>query len=163
MANLPPSSEGSHGWSPEALALAAQAKVLSGNKLEQLVVRLQRNTGRPSEQCWRFVIQYGLKGRVANRRWADEEVDFVREEIVKRSVDEIAKKLGRTPQSVRSMCRGIASEYERFAATSSLWRVLQERCIYERTKFVSGSSRDGCKPPFRHTAEGVPTPSLPNR
>jgi DNA-binding transcriptional MerR regulator len=103
MANLPPSSEGSHGWSPEALALAAQAKVLSGNKLEQLVVRLQRNTGRPSEQCWRFVIQYGLKGRVANRRWTDEEVEFVREEIVKRSVDEIAKKLGRTPQSVRSM------------------------------------------------------------
>jgi hypothetical protein len=103
MVNLPPSSEGSQGWSPEALALAAQAKVLSGNKLEQLVVRLQRNTGRPSEQCWRFVIQYGLKGRVANRRWADEEVDFVREEIVKRSVDEIAKKLGRTPKSVRSM------------------------------------------------------------
>jgi len=103
MVNLPPSSEGSHGWSPEALALAAQAKVLSGNKLEQLVVRLQRNTGRPSEQCWRFVIQYGLKGRIANRRWADEEVNFVREEIVKRSVDEIAKKLGRTPKSVRSM------------------------------------------------------------
>ena len=103
MANLPPFSEGSNGWSPEALALAAQAKVLSGNKLEQLVVRLQRNTGRPSEQCWRFVIQYGLKGRVANRRWTDEEVEFVREEIVKRSVDEIAKKLGRTPQSVRSM------------------------------------------------------------
>ena len=61
MANLPPSSEDSRRWSPEALALAAQAKVLSGNKLEQLVVRLQRSTGRPSEQCWRFVIQYGLK------------------------------------------------------------------------------------------------------
>jgi hypothetical protein len=103
MANLPQPSEGSQGWSPEALALAAQAKVLSGNKLEQLVVRLQRHTGRPSERCWRFVIQYGLKGRVAHRRWTDEEVDFVREEIVKRSVDEIAKKLGRTPKSVRSM------------------------------------------------------------
>jgi hypothetical protein len=103
MAILPQPSEGSQGWSPEALALAAQAKVLSGNRLEQLVVRLQRHTGRPSEKCWRFVIQYGLKGRVANRRWTDEEVDFVREEIVKRSVDEIAKKLGRTPKSVRSM------------------------------------------------------------
>jgi DNA-binding transcriptional MerR regulator len=103
MANLPHPSEGAQGWSPEALALAAQAKVLSGNKLEQLVIRLQRHTGRPSEKCWRFVIQYGLKGRVAHRRWTDEEVDFVREEIVKRSVDEIAKKLGRTPKSVRSM------------------------------------------------------------
>ena len=156
MANLPPSSEGSHGWSPEALALAAQAKVLSGNKLEQLVVRLQRNTGRPSEQCWRFVIQYGLKGRVANRRWTDEEVEFVREEIVKRSVDEIAKKLGRTPQSVRSMLQ------------RNRLGVREIRCdlfsleSLARARFVSGSSRDGCKPLFQRTAEGVPTPLLPN-
>ena len=102
MANLPP-SERSQLWSTEALALAAQAKVLAGSKLEQLVVRLQRHTGRPSERCWRFVIQYGIKGKVGHRRWTDEEVDFVREEILKRSVDEIAMKLGRTPKSVRSM------------------------------------------------------------
>jgi hypothetical protein len=91
------------GWDKEALTLAAQAKVLSGNKLEQLVVRLQRHTGRSREQCWRFVIQYGLKGKVDHRRWTDEEVEFVREELVKRSVDEIAKKLDRTPKSIRSM------------------------------------------------------------
>lgn len=30
----------------EALAIATQAKVLSGNKLEQLVVRLQRHSGQ---------------------------------------------------------------------------------------------------------------------
>ena len=90
-------------WGKEALALASQAKVLSGNKLEQLVVRLQRHTGRTREQCWRFVIQYGLKGKVDHRRWTDEEVEFVREELVKRSVDEIAKKLDRTPKSIRSM------------------------------------------------------------
>ena len=103
MANLPQPSEGSQGWSPEALALAAQAKVLSGNKLEQLVVRLQRHTGRPSERCWRFVIQYGIKGRVNHRRWTEEEIDFVREELVKRSVEEVARKLGRTSKSIRSM------------------------------------------------------------
>ena len=103
MTNFPQSSERSPRWSAEALALAAQAKVLSGNKLEQLVVRLQRHSGRSREACWRFVIQHGLKGRVDHRRWTDEEVDLVREEIVKRSVDEIARKLGRTPKSVRSM------------------------------------------------------------
>lgn len=103
MANLPHSSDGSQGWSQEALALAAQARVLSGSKLEQLVVRLQRHSGRSRERCWRFIIQHGIKGRVDNRRWTDEEVDIVREEIVKRSVDEIARKLGRTPKSVRSM------------------------------------------------------------
>jgi len=103
MTSFSQSPERSPGWRAEALALAAQAKVLSGNKLEQLVVRLQRHSGRPREACWRFVIQHGLKGRADHRRWTDEEVELVREEIVKRSVDEIARKLGRTPKSVRSM------------------------------------------------------------
>jgi hypothetical protein len=103
MANLPHSSERSQHWSSEALALAAQAKVLSGNKLEQLVVRLQRHSGRSREACWRFLIQYGIKGRVDHRRWTDEEIDWVREELVKRSIGEIARKLNRTPKSVRAM------------------------------------------------------------
>ena len=90
-------------WSPEALALAAQAKVLAGAKLEQLIVRLQRHTGHSSERCWRFVIQYGIKSRAGYRRWTDEEIDFVREELVKRPLEEVAGKLGRSPKSVRSM------------------------------------------------------------
>lgn len=90
-------------WGSEALSLVAHAKVLSGNKLEQLVVRLQRHTGRPKQECWRFVIQHGLKTSVDHRRWTEEEIDYVREELVKRSVEEIAKKLNRTPRAVRSM------------------------------------------------------------
>jgi hypothetical protein len=105
MDNLPHSLPRSERWSAEALALAAQAKVLSGNKLEQLVVRLQRHTGRTREACWRFLIQYGIKGKVDHRRWTDEEIELVREELVKRSVDEVAKKLNRTPMSIRSMLR----------------------------------------------------------
>ena len=103
MANSPNSVERSERWSPEALALAAQAKVLSGNKLEQLVVRLQRHSGRTSEACWRFIIQYGIKGKVDHRRWTEDEIELVREELVKRSVEEIARKLNRTPKSIRSM------------------------------------------------------------
>src|SRR5277367_6531041 len=99
MAILSQSFERPQRWSPEALALAAQAKVLSGSKLEQLVVRLQRHTGRSREACWRLIIQYGLKGRVDHRRWTEEEIEVVREEVVKRSVEEIAKKLNRTPKS----------------------------------------------------------------
>lgn len=105
MANLSHSSGRSQRWSTEALALAAQAKVLSGNKLEQLVVRLQRHTGRSREACWRFMIQYGIKGKVDHRRWTEEEIELVREELVKRSVEEIARKLNRTPMSIRSMLR----------------------------------------------------------
>jgi hypothetical protein len=103
MADVHHSPSPTSHWSAEARALAAQAKVLSGNKLEQLVIRLQRHSGRSKEACWRFVIQYGLKGRVDHRRWTKEEIETVREEIVKKSVNQIAKKLNRTPKAVRQM------------------------------------------------------------
>jgi hypothetical protein len=85
--------------------MVAQAKVLSGNKLEQLVVRIQRHSGRSKDACWRFVIQYGLKGKVEYRRWTESEFDIVREELVKRSVEDVAKKLNRTPKAIRNMLR----------------------------------------------------------
>ena len=103
MASLPKSVGSSLDWSNEASALVAQAKVLSGSKLEQLVVRLQRHSGRTKEACWRFVIQHGIKGKVDHRRWSDSEIDLVREELVKRSVEDVAKKLHRTPKAIRSM------------------------------------------------------------
>lgn len=87
------------------MAMAAQAKVLSGNKLEQLVVRLQRHSGRPKEACWRFIIQHGIKGTVDHRRWTESEFELLREELVKRSVEEVAKKLKRTPKAIRNMLR----------------------------------------------------------
>ncbi len=103
MATLPQLPERSPQWSAEAMAMAAHAKVLSGNKLEQLVVRIQRHTGRSKEACWRLVIQHGIKGRVDHRRWTDTELDLVREEIVKKSVEEVAKKLDRTVNAIRSV------------------------------------------------------------
>ena len=103
MTNLPQSCERSPRWSSEALALAAQARVLSGSKLEQVVIRLQRHTGRSREACWRFVIQHGLKEKLDHRRWTEEEIELVREELLRYSVNEIARKLKRTPTSVRCM------------------------------------------------------------
>jgi hypothetical protein len=86
----------------EALAMAAQAKVLSGNKLEQLIVRLQRHTGQTKEACWRFVIQYGLKGKLDHRRWTEEEFETLREGLVKFSLEEMAAKLHRSPKALRA-------------------------------------------------------------
>ncbi len=78
MATLPKLPERSPEWSAEAMAMAAQAKVVSGAKLEQLVVRLQRHSGRPKEACWRFIIQYGIKGQQDHRRWTETEFEIVR-------------------------------------------------------------------------------------
>ena len=105
MATLPKLPERSQEWSAEAIAMAAQAKVLSGSKLEQLVVRLQRHSGRPKEACWRFIIQHGLKGQQDHRRWTDFEFEIVREELVKRSIEEVAKKVNRTPKAIRNMLK----------------------------------------------------------
>jgi hypothetical protein len=85
--------------------MAAQAKGLSGQRLEQLATRIQRHTGRSREACWRLIIQYGIKGRLDYRRWTDPEFDIVREGLVKTSVDEVAKMVNRTPKAIRNILR----------------------------------------------------------
>lgn len=85
--------------------MAAQAKGMSGQRLEQLATRIQRHSGRPREACWRLIIQYGIKGRLDYRRWTDPEFDVVREGLVKGSVDDVAKMVNRTPKAIRNMLR----------------------------------------------------------
>jgi hypothetical protein len=82
--------------------MAEQARVLSGNKLAQLVRRLQRQTGRPQEECWRFVIKYGIKAETDNRRWHPGELDEARELLAKHSVEEVAKRMNRSPRALRN-------------------------------------------------------------
>lgn len=89
-------------WGSEAVALAEQARVLSGIKLAQLVRRLQRQSGRTQEECWRFVIKYGIKAEVDHRRWGEEELDEARELLTKYSVEEVAKRLNRSAKALRN-------------------------------------------------------------
>ena len=88
-------------WSDEARAIAIQARVLSGEKLDQLVRRLQRHSGRSRESCWRFVLQTGLKIRDEHRRWTEAEIDTLREHLATHTVAETAKILGRSVKAVR--------------------------------------------------------------
>jgi hypothetical protein len=90
------------GWGQDALALVQQAKVLSGSKIAQLVLRLQRLTGRSHQDCWRFVIKYGIKHETDHRRWQEEELDLARELLTKYSVEEVARRLKRSPNALRN-------------------------------------------------------------
>jgi hypothetical protein len=92
-------------WGPDATALAIQARVLSGHKLDQLVRRLQRQTGRSREACWRFVLQAGLNSRDEHRRWTEEEIESLREQLASRSVEETASILGRSANAIRCKLR----------------------------------------------------------
>ena len=89
-------------WSSEARTLAKQAKVLSGMKLCQLVRRIQRQTGRTGQECWRFVIKNGITEELNHRRWSSEELDEARELLTKYSVEEVAKRLRRSPRALRN-------------------------------------------------------------
>jgi hypothetical protein len=102
MATFRPLSSLPPGWGPEALALAEQARVLSGIKLAQLVRRLQRQTGRAHEECWRFIIKYGIKAETDNRRWHPDELEEARELLTKFPVEEVAKRLNRSPKALRN-------------------------------------------------------------
>jgi hypothetical protein len=102
---VPPQQTEPSGWSAEALAMATRAKGMSGQQLEQLVTRIQRHSGRSRESCWRLIIQYGIKQRLDYRRWTDLEFEVVREELVRASVEEVAKKVNRTPKAIRNMLR----------------------------------------------------------
>jgi hypothetical protein len=97
--------------------MVAQARVLSGNKLEELVVRLQRCTGITKGQCWRSIIQRALKRSIDRRRWTDEEKDEVREELVRKSLEEVANKLRRTLRQFAACLDGMVSAFQKYAAT----------------------------------------------
>jgi len=119
------------------MAMAAQAKVLSGSKLEQLVVRLQRHSGRLKEACWRFIIQHGIKGHQDHRRWTETEFETVREELVKRSIEEVARKVNRTPKATRNMLkrnhlslREIRSDLFSLESLASALRVRKTEIIF---------------------------------
>ena len=45
------------------------------------------------------------QGRQDHRRWTEDEVKFIREELVKRSIEEVARKVNRTPKAIRNMLR----------------------------------------------------------
>lgn len=96
-------SDTDHRWSDEARQLVVQARVLSGDKLLDLLGRLQRLTGNSKDACWRFIRQHGLKKNVEHRRWSDEEFDRLREELAIYSLNFVAKKLGRSQESIRSI------------------------------------------------------------
>jgi len=52
-----------------------------------------------------LIIQHGIKGRQDYRRWTEAEFETVREELVRRSIEEVAKKINRTPKAIRNMLR----------------------------------------------------------
>jgi hypothetical protein len=151
-------------WGSEAIALAEHARVLSGSKLAQLVRRLQRQTGRTQEECWRFVIKYGIKAEVDHRRWHQEELDEARELLTKYSVEEVAKRLNRSPKALRSALqrrqlsvREIRCDCFSLAAVAQMLHVRRSEvsCWIEQGWLQATVTKRGNRSEYRITPEAL--------
>jgi hypothetical protein len=91
-------------WPPEAHELAKQARAMNALKLEELVQRLQRHTGRSRRDCLNFVHKC-LSSKSRQREWSDEEIERARELLATHPVKIVAAKLNRTEDALRMMCK----------------------------------------------------------
>jgi hypothetical protein len=90
-------------WSPEAYALARQARSLNFLKIEPLIQKLQQASGRSRRDCL-VLIHRCAQEQPRRRSWTDEEIDQVRELLIANPVETVASKIGRSTSSVRQLC-----------------------------------------------------------
>ena len=90
-------------WSQEAYTIARQARSLNFLKIEPHIQKLQQTSGRSRRDCV-LLIHRCTQERPMRRSWTEEEIDQVRELLVANSVEVVAKKIGRTPSSVKHLC-----------------------------------------------------------
>ena len=90
-------------WSQEAYTIARQARSLNFLKIEPLIQKLQQTSGRSRRDCV-LLIHRCTQERPMRRSWTVGEVEQVRELLVANPVEVVAKKIGRTPSSVKHLC-----------------------------------------------------------
>jgi hypothetical protein len=91
-------------WPAEAHELAKQARSTNALKLEPLVRKLQRTTGRRKRDCVNFILRQ-LEKAPRPGAWTDDEIGQVRELVLSLSVEDVARKIGRSPDAVRCICK----------------------------------------------------------
>jgi hypothetical protein len=92
-----------HQWSQEACTIARQARSLNFLKIEPLIQKLQQTSGRSRRDCV-LLIHRCTQERPMRRSWTEGEVEQVRELLAANPVEVVAKKIGRTPSSVKHLC-----------------------------------------------------------
>ena len=97
-------SQPGNSWSSEAHELARQARSANILKLAPLIRKLQRISGHRKRECINFVLSHiDDKSRLTS--WTDSDIDRVRELAPTLTTEEIAKKIGRSSESIRCMCK----------------------------------------------------------
>jgi hypothetical protein len=93
-----------HSWPAEALELAKQARASNALRLEPLVRRLQRSTGKRKRDCVSLILRH-LEQQPRPGAWTEEEIAQIRDLALSLSMEEIARKIGRSTEAVRGICK----------------------------------------------------------
>jgi hypothetical protein len=97
-------SEPNLPWPPEAYEVAKEARAANALKLEALIRKLQRKTGRRQRDCALFLLRQ-IATTSRPQVWSDDEVDKVRDLALTLTTEAIATKIGRSAEAIRCMCK----------------------------------------------------------
>lgn len=86
-----------------------------------------------------------------------------RVELVKQSIEEVARKVNRTPKAIRNMLRRNHLSLREIRCDLFSVESLASALRVQKRKSSSGLNRDGSRRPSPAVASGDPTPSRPKR
>jgi hypothetical protein len=90
-------------WRIQLCNLQSQARSLNFLKIAPLIQKLQQTSGRSRRDCV-VLIHRCTQDKPTRRSWTEEEIDQGRELLVANSVEAAARKIGRSPSSVKHLC-----------------------------------------------------------
>jgi hypothetical protein len=91
-------------WPPSAYEIAREARAANALKLETLIRKLQRKTGRRRRDCALFLLRQ-IAATPRPQVWTEEEIDKVRDLALTLTTEAIATKIGRSAEAIRCMCK----------------------------------------------------------
>jgi len=94
-----------HSWSRRAIELVHANRKARGTDLTTLVTVLMRETGNPRHACWRFIHKQGIPAQRSYKRWSESQRQHLLHLIELHPPGEVARILGRSLSSVRSMLK----------------------------------------------------------
>ncbi len=90
-------------WTKEDREFATKGRGLNAIRLVDHVTKLQALSGRSRRDCRALIDQQVFGG--LRRGWTSEEIEEARELLTIRSISEVAKKLGRSRDALKGLCR----------------------------------------------------------
>lgn len=96
-------------WSKTARELVRANKDACGARLSALITQLTQESGNSRRACWRFVRRSGIQTKRPQRTWTEAEKNRLLELIESRPVQEIARLLRRSADSIWHMLRRLGA------------------------------------------------------